>query len=619
MMLLPTPRRLELPGGSLRWPERVSVAIGGPLFSTLEGPVARFLASAQALTNRPWELTGRSAEAALTLDVAPDLPPSGYRLSIDAAGIALAASHPDGARYGLETLRQVLAQSPEALPHLRIDDEPARGVRGYMLDLSRDKVPTMETLCRLVDDLAALKFNQLQLYTEHTFAYPGHERVWGLASPLRADEVRALDAHCADRGIELVPCLNTFGHWERWLRHPAYFHLAECPYGWRRPDGYGMPWSSTLAPGPESLALLTELFAAYLPLFRSNKVNIGGDEPWELGMGRTRQRCEAEGRHAVYLDFLRQIIAAAGEHKGEVQFWCDILLEAPDLWTPPPGKTVGLVWGYEAGHPFASQVEALRAQGQELLLCPGTSTWNSLGGRLGNALENIREAAACAEHNDVAGLLLTDWGDHGHHQPAILSQPALHAFAQAAWNPAATPPPIEQTLARFAFDPSLASAGSILLTLGDLYRDFAFRPPNRLPLAQVPLTPKEDLDAVAAEITGEELERARARLAPLRAEADAIEPASPEAALAARELRLVLDLHLHSLERLQVHRGTVPARPNRLAAEMARLIGEFEALWIARHRVGGLHESAGRLRAALTSYPSDPRRRPAWPPNPPPA
>ena len=44
-------------------------------------------------------------------------------------------------------------------------------VRSYMLDISRDKVPTMGTLKQLVDILARFDYNQFQLYTEHTFAY----------------------------------------------------------------------------------------------------------------------------------------------------------------------------------------------------------------------------------------------------------------------------------------------------------------------------------------------------------------------------------------------------------------------------------------------------------------
>ena len=105
-----------------------------------------------------------------------------------------------------------------------------------MLDISRCKVPTMDTLRGLVRLLARLRYNQLQLYTEHTFAFRDHETVWREASPLTAKEVQEIDQLCIENGIELVPNFNSFGHFERWLRHEPYKHLAECPEGFEREE-----------------------------------------------------------------------------------------------------------------------------------------------------------------------------------------------------------------------------------------------------------------------------------------------------------------------------------------------------------------------------------------------
>lgn len=88
-----------------------------------------------------------------------------------------------------------------------------------MLDISRDKVPTLETTFALVDRLASWKINQFQLYTEHTFAYRHHEEVWAKASPFTGDDILALDAYCHERYIELVPNQNSFGHLHRWFEH----------------------------------------------------------------------------------------------------------------------------------------------------------------------------------------------------------------------------------------------------------------------------------------------------------------------------------------------------------------------------------------------------------------
>ena len=107
------------------------------------------------------------------------------------------------------------ARRPPALPVCTIEDWPDFPCRGVMLDVSRDKVPTLDTLCALADDLAAWKVNHIQLYMEHTFAFRNHGEVWAEASPYTAEDIRRFDAFCRERFIEL-PLSNSFGH-SGWL------------------------------------------------------------------------------------------------------------------------------------------------------------------------------------------------------------------------------------------------------------------------------------------------------------------------------------------------------------------------------------------------------------------
>ena len=154
------------------------------------------------------------------LDPSSKLPEEGYELHISESGVRIVAPDRRGLRYGAALLEQIRRQCGDELPALRVRDWPDFPVRGYMLDISRDRVPTQASLLELVDTLAALRINQLQLYTEHTFAYRERESVWCNASPLTPEEIRQLDARCGASGIELVPNQNSFGHMERCLRHP---------------------------------------------------------------------------------------------------------------------------------------------------------------------------------------------------------------------------------------------------------------------------------------------------------------------------------------------------------------------------------------------------------------
>ena len=176
---------------------------------------------------------------------------------------------------------------------MRIEDWPDFPNRGVMLDISRDKVPTMATLFALVDLLASMKFNQLQLYTEHTFAYRQHPQVWADASPMTGEEILELDAYCRERFIQLVPNQNSFGHLERWLKFPKYNGLSECPNGFSFPSGHRMEKGFTLDPqDPGSIKLIESMYDELLPHFTSKLFNVGCDETFDLGTGKSKALVE---------------------------------------------------------------------------------------------------------------------------------------------------------------------------------------------------------------------------------------------------------------------------------------------------------------------------------------
>jgi hypothetical protein len=288
-----------------------------------------------------------------------------------------------------------------------------------MLDVSRDRVPTRQTLERIVELLGLFRLNHLQLYTEHTFAYREHEVVWRDASPITADDIRWLDALCKEHGVELAANQNGFGHMGRWLSHERYRSRAEAPEGWTT------PWGAKLSPGVLAptqgnadfvLGLLREL----LPNFSSRRINIGCDETFELGQGASRAEVGRRGRGEVYLEFLNRLLRGLHADGCEVQFWGDIVRQYPELVRQLPREgTTALAWHYEAPlregsnrmppellkrleifgfteatlRGFEAQVAPFVESGFPYWVCPGTSTWNTLIGRLPNAIANMRDAA----------------------------------------------------------------------------------------------------------------------------------------------------------------------------------------------------------------------------------
>ncbi len=342
-------------------------------------------------------------------------------------------------------------------------------VRSYMLDISRDKVPTMGTLKQLVEILEKFNYNQLQLYTEHTFAYSKHEAVWKDASPMTAQEIRELDLFCAMHGIDLVPNQNSFGHLERWLVKPEYNHLAELPRG-----GAPLPWGgfkkdpTTLCPtDPASLDFLASLYDELLPNFESRLFNIGCDETFDLlGEGRSADAVKEKGEGRVYLDFLLKVAELVRKRGKRPMFWGDVILRHPELVPELPKDLIALDWGYEGNHPFMDEAAKFAAAGLDFYVCPGTSSWNSLAGRVENMRENMIAAERAGHTYGAKGFMVTDWGDGGHWQPLAASLPGLILGGNLAYSgSSAAKMDLEDALDAVMGVP----LGGTLLRLGTLY------------------------------------------------------------------------------------------------------------------------------------------------------
>lgn len=437
----------------------------------------------------------------------------GYKLIIDDS-ITIIGNNSAGLFYGLQTLRQLLRQFGLNIPKLVIEDYPDFLHRGIMIDISRDRVPKMETLEYIIDKLSELKINQLQLYMEHTFAYTNHKEVWEDYSPLTHDEIVYLDNYCKERFIELVPNQNTFGHMSKWLVHEKYRHLAEAPNGYTTPWGTKYDYPFSLSPAvPESINLVEELLDELLPLFDSDQVNIGCDETFDLGVGKSKELCEKYGKGKVYFDFLMKIYSIAKKHKNNVMFWGDIIENHPEFIPLLPKDMIAMVWGYEENHPFEEKCKLYSKSGLSFYVCPGTSTWNTFIGRTNNAVGNIRNAILNGKKYGAIGVLTTDWGDNGHVQHLPLSWVGYLYSAHLSWN--------TQDLQMRKFIDGMDmhifesvnekfSLGWIIYRLGTLHRNL-FYTPNGTPFFYIFLYPetanagtlrdyKEKIDFVANEI-----------------------------------------------------------------------------------------------------------------------
>jgi hypothetical protein len=521
--------------------------------------------------------------------------PQCYQLDIKPNTIEIVAADNAGIFYGISTLNQIIKQRKKILPCLKINDYPDYPARGVMLDISRSKVPQMETLYKLVDMLASWKINQLQLYTEHTFAYRGHKEVWENSSPMTADEIRNLEWYCKKRYVELVPNQNSFGHFERWLKFKKYAHLADDQEG------------TTLCPvDPGSIKFVGELYDELLPNFKSRLFNVGCDET-NLGKGRSKEASEKKGPGRVYLDFLLKIYRLVKSHKRTMMFWGDIILNHPELVKELPKDIIALSWGYESDYPFINECRIFSKAKVPFYVCPGTSSWNAIGGRTENCIGNLVNAAENGLKFGAIGYLNTDWGDNGHWQYLPISYLGFAVGAGVSWCLKANRGmDVPKTIGLHAFNDPTGNMGCVAYELGMADAQTGKISRNCTALWTIlylsirRFSVLDNMKPNGIELAFKHIDKAMSYVRKSRM-------ACKDAPLIKKEFAEGAVLMKHACKRAvairQLSKGIVNKKLLRaLSKDMAKIICEHKKLWLARNRSGGLDEGVARLQRCIKEY-----------------
>ncbi len=483
-----------------------------------------------------------------------------------------------------------------------------------MLDVSRGKVPTRATLHALVDLCSQLRLNVLMLYIEHTFAFRRHPDLGKDASPLDAETMLELDVYAADRGVELIPCLQSLGHMEQLLSIDRYAHLAESDRHW------------SISPShPGTYRLLEELYDEFLPLFGSSRFNANCDEPFDLGRGQSTRRVPGKTPGALFADHVIKLEGLANQHGKQLMIWADFAHQHPDQLSRLDRDVVLLDWWYEATFD-ADRIRKLRRKGFEIWACPGTSSWNCLFPRVENSQENITRWADAGRRHGATGLLNTDWGDFGHYNALGVS---LHSYAwgaQQAWSGDMDAKRFDRAFGHRVFGEDDARLGRLYRRLGGIHQA-GFRVANGSPLQYLyfdALGPSfflQHAKARALERSATRLDRvlkeiANAGLA--EADHDFNGLARQEIAWAADATRLAVEKGLAALDYngwredpagLGVTaRRRLARRFDDLANEQADQLQRFEALWLARSEISELAKIRKRIRRSIHSLRDASRR-----------
>ncbi len=305
--IVPLPTALRLTGASPFRVEAETVVSGD---ADAGAALIRLVAARTGLT-LPASGAASGAGAGISLAVEPEEGAGeSYRLAASAAGIAITGGGAAGLFYGVQTLAQLLAPTPDgswSVPAVEITDAPRFAYRGVMLDIARHfhGVPTIEAF---IDRAATLKLNVLHLHLTDDQGWrlqirsrPGltaHASATAVGGDpggfLTQDDYRRLVAYAASRHMTLVPEIDTPGHTHavslaypglseepvltEHIREIIRDHGGEPPVNGEPFTGMAVGFSSLRIHEEATYAFLEDVFRELAELTPGPWLHLGGDE-----------------------------------------------------------------------------------------------------------------------------------------------------------------------------------------------------------------------------------------------------------------------------------------------------------------------------------------------------
>lgn len=398
-----------------------------------------------------------------------------YHLIIQEDRVQIISKTEKAAFYGLVTLKQL--QSEQIIETQEIKDKPDLEVRGLMLDISRAKVLNVSSIKKIIDLVAELKYNHLELYVEgFSYEYKNIKEALADKNYLTQEEYLEVEKYAIEKYIDFVPNQNGFGHMSDWLALDKFKELAECPDGFEIWGSKRPP--STLDPtNPKSFELVKQMYEEMIPFTKSKYFNMNFDEPYELGHGKSKQECLKTSTEDVYIEYLEKLANVVRKYNKTPMIWGDVLVKHPDKISKLSKDIVFIDWGYNKAYDFVNHAKMLEELKVKYLLAPGTSTWSSITGRFIDMKETIENSTYASKKYHGLGILLTDWGDMGHLQYLPSSYLGFIYGAMLSWS-SGTIEDAEKYLAIILNDEILAKVIVELSRYHELegeYRDYGTR------------------------------------------------------------------------------------------------------------------------------------------------
>ena len=357
------------------------------------------------------------------IDVKESLLKQAYQLIISEDGIEINATTLQGLYYGSMSLVQLIERSVNnQIPTMKILDWPNMELRGISDDISRGQVSNLKNFKRIIDFIARYKMNVYMPYIEDMLQLKSYPSIGKGRGALTNREVKEIVEYAKERYVDVIPAFQTLGHFENILTSKEFVDFAEFPGA-----------ASLAVTEKKTYTFLENMLKEVFTLFPSEYINIGADESYDVGSGKSKALTKSIGRAKVHAEHYKKVFNICKENNKKVMMYGDVILNHTDILKLIPKDVIIIDWHYGANTSYPS-TDIFNNAGFKFLVSPSVWNFRTTFPTYQIALPNIKTIIKDGLLNGSKGMINSNWGDYG---AETFKEFVLFGYAwsaQCSWN-----------------------------------------------------------------------------------------------------------------------------------------------------------------------------------------
>lgn len=312
--------------------------------------------------------------------------------------------------------------------------------KGVMIDLSRAGVMTVDALKNYMEYMALFGLNALMLYMEDVYEVEELPYFGYMRGRYSKEELKEIDRYGQLYGIEVIPCIQTLGHFEQYLK-------------WKESKDFS-DTSTVIMPGTkESVEFVDKLLSTISECFTTRLIHIGMDEAWGMGRGKYLKKYGLENGHKLFCDHLTKVKKLTEKYNFKPMIWSDMYfrlaspdekyyidnVEFPDYVKELVPKDVMLTyWDYyhKDEDYYKFMINKHRELTDNIVFAGGIWLWAGHLPDYKTTINTTNPALNVCKQEGIKDIYATIWGNDGCETDIIFSLPACVLYGEHAYNKA---------------------------------------------------------------------------------------------------------------------------------------------------------------------------------------